>query len=189
MPTGRSNRELVLHLTMKDLLWAVTAMCLEETCHRRGTSAGFCSDHRAVLPDARGKETLCWHREPFEFKKSLPPSLRPFVESSPLERMESPQAIESLRLLLQSSPLERMKIPKREKARKTVTESETSTKDLWLSDVKNDEINASLADKLSRMALAPVVEGSQVATVATRKRWMDRPVTAKADANVVPARL
>ena len=75
-PRVRSGSELVLDLTMKDFLWAMTSMYFKICYHRELDSAGFCWDQGdlkgvALLPrDTRQKETLClWHRKPFTNSK------------------------------------------------------------------------------------------------------------------------
>jgi hypothetical protein len=71
-----------------------------------------------------------------------------------------------------------------------VTGSETSSKDLWLSEVKDHEINASLTDKLSHTALEPTVEASHGGhnSYGSYEEEAYRPLTAHANANVVPVR-
>ena len=68
-----------------------------------------------------------------------------------------------------------------------MTGSETSIKDLCLSEIKDHEINTSLADKLNHTALEPAAEGSH-GRHDSYKEEAYRPLTAHADANVVPVR-
>jgi hypothetical protein len=75
LPRVRSGRELVLDLTMKDFLWAMTGMIFKITSDRHIDSKEICWDQgdlkgAALLPRDTQKETLClWHREPFTNSK------------------------------------------------------------------------------------------------------------------------